>query len=301
MLKIDLTNRLVHPHPWRMRSSKNVLLVYAHPEPTSLTRSLVEVAAESLQNQGHSILRSDLYGMGWKAVMDADDFPVRADPKRLSFVTESGHAYSKGLQPLDIASEQKKLMAADALILHFPLWWYAMPAILEGWIDRVWAYGLAYGYRGEGNRYRYGEGGLAGKRAMLCVTVGGPETDYSPRGINGPLEQLLFPITHGTLFFPGMEVLPTFAVYGAGSLTPSRAKSALVDWRERVRGLFVDPPIPFRAQSGGDYSDQHVLNEGVAPAQTGLMAHIRETRGPDVPDLGCVSEPTDAGQEHCSG
>ena len=32
---------------------------------------------------------------------------------------------------------------------------------------------------------------------------------YSPRGINGPLEQLLFPITHGTLFFPGMQVLPT--------------------------------------------------------------------------------------------
>src|SRR3546814_2900129 len=48
--------------------------------------------------------------------------------------------------------------------------------------------------------------GFAGKRALLAVAVGGPEIDYSPRGINGPLEQLLFPITHGTLFFPGIQV-----------------------------------------------------------------------------------------------
>lgn len=48
------------------------------------------------------------------------------------------------------------------------------------------------------------------KRALLSVTVGGPEVDYGPRGVNGPLEHLLFPITHGTLFFPGMDVLPTF-------------------------------------------------------------------------------------------
>jgi putative NADPH-quinone reductase len=50
-------------------------------------------------------------------------------------------------------------------------------------------------------------GALQGKRAVLSVTVGGPAEDYAPRGINGPLEQLLFPITHGTLFFPGMDVL----------------------------------------------------------------------------------------------
>ncbi|WP_304503179.1 NAD(P)H-dependent oxidoreductase [Alicyclobacillus sp. SO9] len=64
------------------------------------------------------------------------------------------------------------MVAADALILQFPLWWFGMPAILKGWIDRVFAYGLAYGYRGEGNRYRYGDGGLSGKRAILSVTVG---------------------------------------------------------------------------------------------------------------------------------
>ena len=144
-----------------------------HPEPTSVTRQLVDISAQTLQLQGHEVLQSDLYGMGWKAVYDEDDFPTRADPARLSFITESGHAFSNGLQTSDVASEQHKLLAADAVIFHFPLWWFGMPAILKGWVDRVFAYGLAYGYQGAGNRYRYGDGAFKGKRALLCVSVGG--------------------------------------------------------------------------------------------------------------------------------
>jgi putative NADPH-quinone reductase len=67
---------------------KNVLIVYARPEPTSLNRQLVEVAVQTLQQQGHEVLLSELYGMHWKAVFDEHDFPSRADPQRLSFVTQ---------------------------------------------------------------------------------------------------------------------------------------------------------------------------------------------------------------------
>ena len=56
---------------------KKVLIVFAHPEPTSLNRQLVDVAVETLQRQGHELLLSDLYGMRWKAAFDADDFPAR--------------------------------------------------------------------------------------------------------------------------------------------------------------------------------------------------------------------------------
>ncbi|MGN4425906.1 NAD(P)H-dependent oxidoreductase [Bacillus cereus group sp. MYBK30-1] len=255
---------------------KNIMIVYAHPEPTSLTRELVEVSVQTLQEQGHEVTLSDLYGMDWKAVFDERDFPARANPGRLSFVTESGHAYSTGQQTADVTSEQQKLLAADAVIFHFPLWWYSMPAILKGWVDRVFAYGLAYGYKDEGNRYRYGDGGLKGKRAMLSVTVGGPEIDYSPRGINGPLEQLLFPITHGTLFFSGMNVLPTHAVYGTGRITAADVDTAKAAWRLRLENLFEDETIPFRRQNGGDYPDHHVLADHVAVGKTGLLAHIAE-------------------------
>ncbi|HKU97852.1 MAG TPA: NAD(P)H-dependent oxidoreductase [Vineibacter sp.] len=255
---------------------KKVLIVYAHPEPTSLTRQLVDVSVQTLERQGHDVLLSDLYGMRWKAVFDADDFPARADPQRLSFITESGHSYASGRQSADIAAEQDKLLAADAVILQFPLWWFGMPAIMKGWVDRVWAYGLAYGYKDAGNRYRYGDGGFKGRRALLSVMVGGPLEDYLPRGINGPLDQLLFPITHGTLFFPGMDVLPTHAVYGAGRITSDGVTAAKEGWRQRLERLFEEAPIPFRSQNGGDYPDGHVLASHVAVGQSGLTAHVAE-------------------------
>ncbi len=253
---------------------KKLLLVFAHPEPTSLTRQFVDVAVDTLQAQGHQVMLSDLYGMGWKAVFDAQDFPQRVDAERLSFIAESGHAYATGTQPPDVLAEQQKLLAADAVILLFPLWWYGLPAILKGWIDRVFAFGFAYGYQGEGNRYRYGDGILKGKRALLAVMVGGPAEDYAPRGINGPLEQILFPVTHGNLFYPGMDVLPTHAVYGTGRIGTTEVDIALDAWRERLLQIFAETPIPFRQQNGGDYPDSHILAGHLAVGQTGLPIHV---------------------------
>ncbi|MFT4189914.1 MAG: NAD(P)H-dependent oxidoreductase [Comamonas sp.] len=254
----------------------NILLVHAHPERTSVIYQLAGISAEVLTGQGHEVVQSDLYAMGWKAVFDEQDFPQRANRERLSFIEESGHAFANHGQTPDVEEEQRKLLAADAVILHFPLWWFGMPAIMKGWVDRVWAYGLAYGYQAKGNAHRYGEGGFAGKRALLAVAVGGPAIDYSPRGINGPLEHLLFPITHGTLFFPGMQVLPTFAVYGAAEIDAQGMAEASAAWRGRLGRLFEDDPIAFRPQNGGDYPDRHVLADHVAPGRTGLAAHVAE-------------------------
>lgn len=266
---------------------KKVLIVHAHPEPTSLTRQLVDVSVQTLQQQGHGVMQSDLYGMRWKAVFDEYDFPSRANPDRLSFIAESGHSYLGGEQAGDIAVEQQKVLSADAVLFQFPLWWFGMPAIMKGWIDRVWAHGLAYGYQNAGNKYRYGDGAFKGKRAMLAVAVGGPASDYSPRGINGPLEQLLFPVTHGSLHFPGFDVLPTFAVYGTGHIGADEVAAAKQAWRLRVERLFAQAPIPFRRQNGGDYPDGHVLATRVAVGQTGLVAHIADTEAAPQPvDIG---------------
>lgn len=253
---------------------KKVLIIYAHPEPSSLTRQLVDVSIESLTAQGHEVLQSNLYAMGWKATFDEHDFPERVNLQRLSFGAESAHAYRNNCQTPDVAAEQEKVLAADAVIFQFPLWWYGMPAIMKGWIDRVWAAGLAHNYRDAGNAYRYGEGAFKGKRAMLSVAVGGPAEDYTPRGINGPLEQLLFPITHGSLYFPGFDVLPTFAVYGTGNLTAERANAAMEAWRNCLEHLFEEAPIPFRPQNGGDYTLTNELKPHVATGRTGIMAHV---------------------------
>ncbi|GGX98239.1 flavodoxin family protein [Massilia dura] len=255
---------------------KKVLLVHAHPEPTSVSSQLLAATRETLEAQEHEVMLSDLYAMEWKAVFDEHDFLHRLDRTRLSFIAESGHAYRNGTQAPDVQSEQEKLLAADAVVFQFPLWWFGMPAIMKGWFDRVFAYGLAYGYRDAGNRYRYGEGALQGKRAMLSVAVGGPEEDYCVRGINGPLDQLLFPVTHGTLFFAGMDVLPIHAVYGAARMTEEGMARATAELQSRTRNLFSERPIPFRRQNGGDYPDGHVLAEHVAPGLAGFDAHLGE-------------------------
>ena len=254
--------------------SKKVLIIWAHPEPSSLTRQLVDVSVEFLTAQGHEVLQSDLYAMGWKATFDEQDFPNRENLQRLSFGAESAHAYRNKCQTTDVSVEQEKVLAADAVIFQFPLWWYGMPAIMKGWIDRVWAAGLAHNYKNAGNAYRYGDGAFKGKRAMLSVAVGGPAEDYASRGINGPLEQLLFPITHGSLHFPGFDVLPTFAVYGTGRLSAAGAAAAKDAWLSRLEGLFEEAPLPFRAQNGGDYTATNELKPHVAAGQTGITAHL---------------------------
>jgi NAD(P)H dehydrogenase (quinone) len=251
-----------------------VLFVYADPNTKSLNATLKDHALAVLQREGHEIRVSDLYAMNWKAVADADDFPGRDRSLPLEYMAASGEAYEKGTQAKDITAEQEKLKWADAIVFQFPLWWFGFPAILKGWVDRVFAYKFAYGYKNAGNTYRYGDGALAGKRALLAVTAGGIEVDYGLRGINGPLEQLLFPITHGTLFFPGLDVLPTFAVYGTGKIDDAGVEATKRALETRLVRLFIDDLIPFRPQNEGDYPDKHTLAPHIARGITGIHAHI---------------------------
>jgi NAD(P)H dehydrogenase (quinone) len=96
---------------------------------------------------------------------------------------------------------------------------------MKGWIDRVYAYGFAYGVGEHSETHwgdRYGEGTFAGKRAMLVVTAGGWAEHYAPRGINGSIDDILFPIQHGMLFFPGFDVLPPVVFYRTDKLDEQR-------------------------------------------------------------------------------
>lgn len=180
--------------------TKNILIISAHPEPASLTQQFAQISIETLQKQGHKVMISDLYAMDWPAVFGEEDFPARTDPQQLSFITESRHAWATGQQRADVALEQQKLLLADAVIIHFPLWWYGMPAILKGWVDRVYAYGFAYGYQDMGNQFRYGDGILKGKRAILSVMVGGPADDYAPAELTARWISCFFRLPMGCCF-----------------------------------------------------------------------------------------------------
>lgn len=235
----------------------NVLIVYAHPERRSLNGSLHAFMREHLGRRGYRVEVSDLYAMKWKPLLDADDFPERDPSSRFDPMRDARAAYDGGTQSADVVKEQAKLLRADAVILQFPLWWFTMPAILKGWVDRVYANGFAYGVGEHSDRRwgeRYGEGKLAGKRAMLVVTMGGWDTHYGPRGINGPVDHVLFPIQHGVLHYPGFDVLPPFLVYRTSRVDEARHATITQELAARLDHLFTDAPIPYRKQNGGDYT-----------------------------------------------
>ncbi|MEU3036500.1 NAD(P)H-dependent oxidoreductase [Streptomyces griseoaurantiacus] len=255
------------------------LIVHAHPEPKSLNGSLKDLAVSTLEAAGHEVGVSDLYAMNWKAVVDAADYgPEVSD--RLLVARDSGRAFEAGTLTQDVRAEQEKLLWADTVIFQFPLWWYSMPAILKGWVDRVFTYRFAYGVGEHSDtRYgeRYGEGTLAGRKALLSVTVGGPEAHYAARGINGPIDDLLFPIHHGILYYPGIEPLPPFVLHGTDRMTDEEYADAAKAWERRLLTLESTEPIPFRPQNFGDYEIPSLqLKEGLEPAgRTGFGLHVR--------------------------
>lgn len=261
----------------------NVLIVHAHPEARSLTSSLKNLAVETLTAQGHEVRISDLYAMRWKAVADAADFPQRKNADRLHYASESDHAFATGTQPADVVAEQQKLLWADAVIFTFPLWWFSAPAILKGWVERIYAHGFAYGvgqHGGERWGDRYGEGTLAGRRAMVVVSIGGREPHYSERGVNGRLDEILWPIQHGQLFYPGMTVMPPFPVFQSDRMSGERWEEVAAVFKIRIANLFTDAPIPYRTQNGGHYDGQQVLKPGLGDGETGLRIHLVQPGNP---------------------
>jgi NAD(P)H dehydrogenase (quinone) len=256
----------------------NVFIVHAHPEPRSLNGALKTFMIDHLQRAGHAVEVSDLYAMRWKPQLDAADFPDRTAGTRFEPEAESKRAYANGTQTADVADEQRKLRWADTVIVQFPMWWFSMPAILKGWVERVFAYGFGYGVGEHSERRwgdRYGEGVLAGKRAMLVVTAGGWASHYEPRGINGSMEDLLFPIQHGIFYYPGFDVLPPVVVYRTGKVDEAAFARLTETLGHRLDALATTPPIAYRRQNFGDYEiPAMTLRAELAPGREGFGVHI---------------------------
>jgi NAD(P)H dehydrogenase (quinone) len=277
----------------------NVLLIYAHPEPRSLNGSIRDFMVDRFVRTGHTVEVSDLYAMRWKASLDADDFPSRDAMQPFSPSADSKLAFAEGAQTADVAAEQDKLRRADLVIFQFPMWWFSMPAIMKGWFDRVYAYGFAYGV-GEHSETRwgkrYGEGAFKGKRAMLVVTTGGWAEHYSERGINGPIDDLLFPIQHGILFYPGFDVLPPFVMFKSSAMDATRHTETLSALGARLDNAMLAAPIAYRNQNDGDYVIPALtLKPELSSDRIGFALHRRDEKTSDSTGL---ARDTDRADRH---
>ncbi|MFH7028337.1 MAG: NAD(P)H-dependent oxidoreductase [Heteroscytonema crispum UTEX LB 1556] len=189
------------------------LIIHAHAEPNSFNGALTRHAKEVLEAAGHEVIISDLYQMQFNPVSDRRNFTSQKDPNFFRQQVEEIHATEvDGFAP-DIKAEMEKLEWCDVLIFQFPLWWFGLPAIVKGWVDRVFAAGRIYG----GGKW-YDNGVFKGKKSMLSVTTGGRETMYSETGLNGDINNILFPINHGIFRFVGFDVLSPFIAWGLNHL-----------------------------------------------------------------------------------
>jgi len=236
-----------------------VLAVYAHESPTSFNAAMKEVAISTFRELGYQVKLSDLYAMNFKAVADKNDFTRQSDSPMYKYQIEGMHALKNNTFSSDIFAEQEKIRWADFILFQFPIWWFSMPGILKGWFDRVFSMGFAYG----GDVGIYNDGGLKGKKAMIAVTTGGPQPLYNPRGMNGDINKILYPIQHGILYFSGMDVLPPFIAWSVAHFNDKQRKDYLKKYKGRLLNLEIAEPIPFHPNS--TYDENMQLKKGLKP------------------------------------
>lgn len=140
----------------------NILLVYGHPKtPTSFNFSLKEKLVSVLKSKGYNVLVRDLYEVSFNPLLSSEDLAKLHNNEI----------------PDDIKQEQEFIKNADVIIFIYPIWWAGSPAIIKGYIDRVFSYGFAYMYRG--NKV---VGLLTDKRAIVINSNGSPYELYENEG-----------------------------------------------------------------------------------------------------------------------
>jgi len=255
---------------------KRALIVLAHPEPRSFNAQMKDAAAEQLRASGIAVAVSDLHQLAFDPVEASHHFPVRQDPDWFRPQAEQRYAFEQGAVSLDVKAEIEKLQWADLVIFQYPLWWYGMPAILKGWIDRVFTYGGVYT-----SRERYDHGRFQGKHAMLSVTVGAPQSTYGPSGRNGDIDLVMWPSCF-TLYYVGFSVHRPFVSYGVeGGLQYSNTSTMLERlslqkdaFKTRIAGIESDKPMEFNRWEDWD-ADGRL--QASAPAFSQFIRHPKSS------------------------
>ncbi|MFH1858289.1 MAG: NAD(P)H-dependent oxidoreductase [Candidatus Omnitrophota bacterium] len=179
------------------------LVIYAHPNPKSFNHAVKEQIETVLKSQKKEFWIRDLYSLNFNPALSAADLTQLA----------------QGAVPQDIQTEQDFVRKADTLIFVHPVWWFGMPAVLKGYIDRVFSYGFAYRVTKKGL-----EGLLSDKKVMIFNTTGGMEEDYQKQGY---IEGIKTTVERGIFEFCGMKVILHKYFYAVPSVD-AKAREAML-------------------------------------------------------------------------
>lgn len=130
-------------------------VIYAHPSDGSFNAAIHRTVVDTLARAGHEVRDFDLYARGFEPRLSA---------------AEHGAHYAQGENEAPVQEYVDALRWAEALVFVFPTWWYGVPAILKGYLDRVWLPGVAFHLPADGGRI---QPGLTNIRKLAVVTTHG--------------------------------------------------------------------------------------------------------------------------------
>jgi NAD(P)H dehydrogenase (quinone) len=159
------------------------LIIYCHPNPNSLNSYLKKILAAHFEENNHEVIVRDLYALNFNPILSLEDMAGQR----------------KGLVAPDVLSEQEFIREADCITFVHPIWWTGLPAVMKGYIDRVFTYGFAY-------RYDQGiqKGLLADKKVVIINTHGKSKTEYQQMGMD---KALLLTADKGIYSYSGLKVI----------------------------------------------------------------------------------------------
>ncbi|GKS14531.1 NAD(P)H dehydrogenase [Paenibacillus chitinolyticus] len=191
------------------------LIIYAHPHTNSFNHAILDTAVSSIKRNGHDVVVRDLYELSFQPVLTTVDTA----------------SMRKGVIPEDIKTEQLHITEADVIIFIYPIWWTGLPAILKGYIDRVFAYGFAYALDEEGIVKL-----LKGKKGLIINTHGTPKEVYDQIGMTDGLK-----ITSdtGIFDFTGIETVDHLLFGSVPNVDDSARKQMLQTVKQTIQTHFA--------------------------------------------------------------
>lgn len=240
-------------------------IVLAHPESKSFNGQLANITNAKLEAAGWEVTCSDLYANNFDPREGPMHYQKLSNRERFHTQTEQRFHAENDTTPHDVATERDKMLQSDMLIVHFPLWWFGMPAILKGWIDRVLIYGSIYR-----SKMRYDTGICKGKKILACITTGASQDSCSFNGREGDTRLHAWPILYPFRYI-GFDVLEPTIFHGVGGVAfMEEQEDGLSDidryinqWGDTLDSLENRKITPFNRDTDFDENKRLVANASV--------------------------------------
>jgi len=160
----------------------NTLIIFAHPNPDSFNGAILKTIENKLTEKEYQFISKNLYQLNFNPILNMND----AERMKNSTVAD------------DVALEHADIEWAKNIVFIYPIWWTGQPAILKGWIDRVFNRGFAYAPQEDGTV----KGLLSDKTVMVFTTSGSSEENMRQSGMYDAMEKIML---QGVLGFCGIN------------------------------------------------------------------------------------------------